>query len=413
MASALSKIQTRILRLRGLGYTGVQFNSLLISLLVFKLSNSLMLAGMALMIELAPKLLLYITGGSIIQRVSPTITHISLESARAALLILLGIGGVYLGSLWIVALCAALYQVTNAFSNILFEQLVTNWWRPEQHQAGHTNMVRFDQWGCLLALGCSLLIHDPVYLLLIAIVIQLTLTTAVLKQASQLHTYHVTSPPNVWLQIKQDASYVANKELLLYSLYGMFLVIPQGLFFSTIIFYLNRLDPAHTDNTFWLSLVLGARVVLSIVSLGALRRSHVNDSPEKTHNLIYWSLCIYLISGIFLIGKMPIVLWCAMLVLFGACAYMLIPWQRQVRQALIQRYVPPQSQSGATGMLISVEASSYVVAGALMAFSQNALTRISWVAMAFALLGAWGLWRKSNELMSQVQLERHTLEEEK
>ena len=121
---------------------------------------------------------------------------------------------------------------------------------------------------------------------------------------------------------------------------------------------------------------------------------------------------MYLICGVFLIGKMPILIWCMTLVLFGACAYMLIPWQRQVRQALIQRYVPPQSQSGATGMLISVEASSYLVAGALMALSQNALTRISWIAMLLAAIGAWGLWRTSHNLTSTVKLETHNVEDE-
>lgn len=164
--------QKRLAELRFLGYIGAQFNALLVPLLVLHLTHSVTLAGVVAMIEWAPKLLVYLIGGSFVQRFSSARLHIALDIVRLLAMIALGACSLGYGSFWVIAVASAFYQCANALANVLFEVSVTRWWDAALRAAGHARMFLQMQMGCLVAVLAGFALGGAPLLCALAIAIQ-------------------------------------------------------------------------------------------------------------------------------------------------------------------------------------------------------------------------------------------------
>lgn len=391
--------QTRLARLRLLGYAGVQFNALLVPILVFQLTGNATLAGMALFIEWLPKLAFYIGGGALVRKFSPVKAHTRLDASRLAALTILALCATGLGSVWLVALAAAVYQCANAVSNILFERAVTNWWDPSQRAGGHARLLQQDQWGCVLALAVGLVVQDPLLLASLALIIQATAFAEVLRHRDSIYPLKGTelpAPSNFWRQLRKDVVVVTKLPIIQFSVMTVCLSLPSALVFSALVFFLAQAESSMVTPTGWLSFLLLVRTGLSLVTLQWVRS--LLKKPNNEEWLARLGVGLVLTCTVLLSLQLP--LWGVILVvtILGASGSLYLPWLRTTRQELITQLVPESSRLGATGVLIAVEAASYLLAAVLLAaFGENLplTTRVTAVicAIGVAILIMFG-WRE-------------------
>lgn len=379
-----------------LGYIGVQFSALLVPLLVFKLSGSAALAGMALFVEWLPKLGLYLVGGSLVQHQGGARAHRLLDIVRLAALAGLGLAAVGGGSLWLVAGSAALYQCANAVSNILFERAVTLWWAPAMRAQGHTRMLKSDQWGCLVALLLALAIRDAAWLALTALVVQTLATALVLRSCPVAYAVSPVhdaaspmpdvAPTTLLAQLGRDARSLRRGILLRFACACALTGIPAALVFSALTFYLERAQAGAAANAQWLSMLLLLRTGFSLAVLQLMQAQLRNGTGRERH--------LALLGGALLLAgslatAWPLPLWGMLtaVVVLGVSSNLYLPLLRHLRQGLISAHVPERSRAGVTGMLISVEACAYLVAALLMKCMGQNLAALSTSATVLALLG--------------------------
>jgi hypothetical protein len=392
-----AQLRQRLLLLRFINYIGVQLCALLVPLLVYKLTNNLGLAGLAILVEWAPKLLLYCGGGALIQCLSAKRVHVGLEVLRiTALLVLLATVLGY-GNLWMVALAAASYQASNALANVLFEVNVTHHWPASSRTRAYTTFFRNDHLACVSALTLSMVISTPLIIVLVALFIQSSNLALVLMSTKHLYAHkpEVMSPTTAhqhlamryMRQLKTDIRHVCQPRLLGLSLSVTLLGIPGAMLFSAPVFYLHEAQSHIPNITALLSVVLLLKNIL-----GASVLSYVNHALARGQNDRH--LALSGMTGLLIcvaMAAVPSALLPAIIAMLGVglFATMYIPWLRKNRQDLLSELVPESSRPGVTGMLISVEASSYLLAGGVLALSGTGHIGVALCAAgALAVLGA-------------------------
>jgi MFS family permease len=386
-------LQNRFAQLRFITYIGAQLVALAVPLLIFNLTHSLTFAGLALLIEWLPKLGLYFSGGALVWRFGERHCLLVLNILRTAVFAALALVCFGYGTVWVVVICAALYQCANAVSNVLFENLVTQHWPPEQRASGHARLMKCDQLGCMVALIFGLLTLQPLALVLGGLISQFIC----LFVLARCHGYLAPARPpsagraltQVWQQLGRDIHAVKQADLLSFSAMSMLLAIPFCCLFSVLAFYLNRAQPGVADNAQVLSLILLGKTVLGAGVLSWLQQRLSKVGHENRYGI---AGMLILVLGAALASQsfaLPAAIGLLFIISLGWMLYQ--PWVRSLRQELVARHVPESSRGGATGILISVEALSYLLAGGLLFITRNQLD----LALLFAAaLAAAGLcWR--------------------
>ncbi len=382
------KAQNFLSKIRFLGYAGVQFNALLVPLLVFKITGSLSMAGLALFIEWIPKLGFYVGSGAFIQKFGAPLVHVSLDAARLLAFIVLTLCAfINFGplSVWAVAICAGVYQCSSALSNVLFEQSVTRLWSPQNRSSGHARILQQDQYGSFSALIVGLLINSVAWLCSIALLIQFFNFLLVLKTKrliySETPAENLIGPlsapvPSIKStkllghtfisQLKSDIHSISKIEFLKFSSIALMIGVPAAFIFSSLPFFLERSQAGMGEATSMLSFLLLSKTLLSIIVLAFVSRSR-----QSLSNKIYMpfvGLSIIALSTLILSFPLPLWIMFASACLLGITGALYIPWLRSKRQELIVSLVTPTSRSGATGLLIAVDAASYLIAAIFLTF---------------------------------------------
>lgn len=386
------EIRRQISRLRFTGYIGVQLSGLLVPLLVFQLTHSASLAGLALFIEWGPKLGLYVLGGSLVQCFSRRRAYLMLEFIRLLAMAALLVCALGFGSVWIVALAAALYQCTNAVSNILFEVTVTQWWPEPERAQGYTSLMRSDQAACAVGLSLGLVTGSPLILGFIGLGVQALVmlmavrTTRMIFSATEEQAQR-SGLASVVPQICRDIKAVRRPNLLWLAACGALLGVPVSIMYSAPAFYFDWAQPNIKNMTLLLSLVLLIRTLLISGLLSwvqILLKRGLSESKLAVIGIVLQVIC----SGL---AALHLPLIPAIAAMFGVCvgSVLFVPWMRTRRQELLLREVEESSRTGATGILISVEAASRLCAAAVLALSGNNLTIGLITACALGLIGGY------------------------
>ena len=363
-------IQNKIAVLRLMGYIGVQFNSLLVPLLVFNITNSVSLAGLALIVEWIFKLIFYVIGGAFVEKYQSKNIHIGLEITRLICLFFVLAGTLGLVSIWIIAVCAAVYQCANALSNILFERVVTTSWEKELRPQGHARLFQKDQLGCLLALLLGLIVKSLFVLSLIAIIVQFLTVVGVLRYSKEIHVSNMKSK-NFFSQLKQDIKFINQTEIWKFFTMSFLVSIPIAFVFSAIVFFIesSKIDSTATTS-YSLSFLLLVKTALSLSVLQIMRKYLLISFNEKS--LAYAGLTLVLITGLILTQSISFILFVTIASIMGASLCLYLPWLRSQRQEIINKNIPISSRAGVTGIMIAGEALSYLMAALIMfAFAKN------------------------------------------
>lgn len=383
--------QKRLTRLRFTGYFSNQFTSILAPLIVFKLTQSVAYAALALIIEWAPKVLVYLAGGSVVERLGFKISHTLSEIFRLLSLSGLAFACWGLSSLYgviLVGVCAGLAQCTNAVSNIIYERSVSTHWESDKRAVGQTLLLKQDQLGCFIALSLGLLFPDVKLLVLIALGIQLIATCLIFQWGSSLHE----STPilkrgnsSLFSQIKQDMQeLLKNKELLKVALITLMVFTPIAVGVSGLAFFIAKASSTFNQEQYRV-FGLFFKTIVALVLLSGVQRV-LKKSTVKLEHLAVLGLSL-ISAGVFILGIAKnaeiIVL---SLGIYVGCLGLLNPWLRSTRQALINNHVTAASRAGVTGLMSATEPLGFIIGALLLALTGAHLTLTVLLAATLPLL---------------------------
>lgn len=376
--------------MRFLGYVGVQFNALLVPVLVFQLSGSLALAGLALVVEWAPKVGLYALGGTLVAWLSPARAHVLLDIVRLLALAALVACAQGIGGLWAVALAAAAYQGSNAISNVLFERAISHNWEADHRSEGHARCLRQDQLACFVALLAALAVQSPFAVATLALVIQGWSLRETLAHATSLHSLQDASADRLVVQLAKDYRALCSPRLLTFGLAYLALGLPFAAANSFFVFMLYDGAASQTVTMTALATLLLARVSIALLAthwlMPLLRRSG-SELVLARLGLLGALACVLALAL-----PAPSGVLVASATAMGLTQLLTLPFLRAARQSLIAAEVAePASRPGVTGLLSTGEAVAYLVAGGLAWGLQGHLPLLLGVSVAIGAGGAWYL----------------------
>lgn len=397
------KVRRRLADLRFLGYVGTQFSGILIPVLIYQLTQSLTLAGLAMMIEWAPKLFFYVAGGSFITHYGRRRMHFLLDAVRMASLLVLLLAAFGHGNVWTIAIAAALYQCSNALSNILFEVAATHWWGRHGAQ-GHATMMKSDQFGCLLALSLAALFPDPKVVCLFALFFQVASLVMVRRSAADIYTVEgkaTSTAGRLHRQIARDMQALRQPAILRLTFFSLLARMPLTIIFAMAVFYLHRAEPNLGNPTQLLSAILLVRALGSALLLEVVQRQLKAGVSEV--GMAQWGFALMLLVAI--LAVFPLSLTCSIMAILaiGMVSYLCAPWQRANRQEVLRRHGGEASQAGVTGLMISIESSAYLLGATLAAACGNDMTLVLAFAAILAFIGTLGLLAETELMPRRLQ----------
>lgn len=386
-------MQQTISLARFMGYMGVSFCGILVPLLIFKLTGSTTFAGLALAIEWLPKLGLYIFGGGVISYWSSKTTHLYLEIGRVVVVGLLAIAALTsLHYWWLIGLAAMLYQCTNALSNILFENLVTAWW--ENKAEGHARLLKLDLTAGVIAAGLSLALPSLAVLLFLAFLVQGLTLAIVAHHGSAFYPKNKSDGKGLASVLKstQKAICIINKSMLGLAGLSMAVTVPFTALIVVLPFVLKEVFPSIDINAQIIALATLARTTIAFGAMHGVRYVLAKNASATPYFAFLSVGCTIAGFPLFLSNSpMAMLLGLALMSLTG---FLYSPWARTLRQELISEE-PEDLRASLTGLLISIEASTYLLGAGLVLLSHNDMKLLALLATAPLLVIslAWGSYR--------------------
>lgn len=369
---------------RGLGYTTANFTALISPILMYTLTHSLVLAGLGLIMELIPKILVYLYGSAWIYRYSAHKIHPALEATRWICLCLLLAVAFRLCDWWMIPLAGGLMQISNAFSNLLFEQYASSW-NKISTQHTYTAFVQADLFGGLLATGITMLIGVPTSVLGISLCVQGCLfffiyaNKDILYPAKQsdnttLKEWCHTEWKRPWKTFRQ-----MDRTLWTYVLFCLCFSFPVAVLFSHLAFFLEYAYQHMINQEFFATVNL-VRLIMGFLAMTAslkLTEKGWNQHVTFVGFLLFFMGALGLFSQhhIFVLGILCV----------GVSYYLLTPWLRKTRQHLIQLPQYAQHKNELLGVMIACDACSYFMAGVLATLPIS-LMNIAFMTFIFTII---------------------------
>lgn len=383
------QITSRIFWLRLTGYVGVSLNSMLVPLLIYTLTRSTLFAGVSLCVEWIPKLGLYVFGGALLSGWSNHRAHLGLEVLR-----LLAFGGMALAAChvlpwWMVSISAAVFQGTSALSNILFENVVSQWWPECSKAEGHARLLNADMLAGFLATGLGLLTNSVLLMLMLGMMSQLLAAILVWTWRNQVHVTqeHCRVEIQKVCRMTLKALGHLNAGLLKVSLIALALSLPSAALISTFPFVLAQAFPGHSMGAREIALGALVRTLTTLLVMQGVRAT-IKRRPGAEGCFARLSVvCVCFATLLFVFGPGGL----ALVGLFatGWAGMLALPWTRTARQALLPADF--QIRYSLTGLLASIEALAYLVGAACIAASGGnlkLLARLSLVPVCLVIAGA-------------------------
>jgi hypothetical protein len=147
------------------------------------------------------------------------------------------------------------------------------------------------------------------------------------------------------------------------ALAGTLIGVPCAAVFAMLPYFLEWASAGASADAGIFSALLLARTVASLAALFAMRAFLARRASRDL--LAYASLAAMGLSCAALAARPGVAVFAALAIAMAASSVFFAPMQRALRQELIAKLVAEESRIGATGMLISVEACSYLGAAGL------------------------------------------------
>lgn len=372
---------------RFIAYCGVSITAVIVPLLIFKVTGSLALAGIALVVEWTPKFGFYLFGGQLVERFGAHRAIVAADAFRAAASAGLLVCAAVEPSFFIIAALAAVSQSANAVSNIIFEAAVKSAWAPTRQTQGHAALGRADLLSGVIALPLVAML--PMEAMGAAAVACFSLAAAINATFGRgvFSDIHPVGRQTPWR--REFGIFTANLGLLLKSaklrtvaIFGLIVGLPGALVGSAPSFFLAQANASVADDHQFISTVIAVKSALAFILLGAI--SSLLDKGTIKERPLFATAFLTFLAGLATLGasKGSMTLFLSGYAAIHLGWYAMIPLLRKSRQGAI----PDGTRSSMTGVLISVEALSYLVAAAFAAaYSGNPLLFV-WPVMAVSTL---------------------------
>jgi hypothetical protein len=393
-------VQAQVIWLRFSAYVGVTLNGLLVPLVLYQITGSTSAAGLAVFAEWAPRIVLSVYGGHLAARLRSKHVHLALEIGRVVALVLLLLAVLRVVAWPVIAVAAALYQCTNALSNILFEALVSANWSQTTRSQGHASIGQADMEAAMLASLAGWLLLKPQWVLGMALGLQVLVVGLVALWRHRIHAALDTTRSSQALGIADiwKAWGAAGPRFKRIALLSAMTGLPLAAFLSALPFVLHAAFPRASMNLHTMALMTGVRLVLAVVVLRWVGR------VLKTRAHIPRWLVVGAYGALF-VGATFVLTNAAWLVVTGVCLVaagqvMAMPWLRTTRQALMPQ--DPAGRLGLTGFVVMADSSSYLCAALGIYASEGsmrALAGFCWLALAVAV-ASWLLSTRRQPLAS-------------
>ena len=376
-------IQNLVIYLRLLAYIGVNFNAIIVPILIFKFTGSVAIAGMALFFEWCPKLLFYLFGGSFISYFTAKKTHITIEIIRIITFLGFLLTILFLQHWIYVAICSAIYQATNAISNIINETMVNNHWKDDIKPIGYSKLLKADLEAAFIAMAIAFFVSNLIYLTSIAIFIQLFVCIFIFTNINKIHLMgedqKMSFLENIFL-IKK-ALILTDKNVFKLSALALLQGITGSLVFSTLTFYLTKAFHSNTIEADYFALFSMIKIIFCIFLIKLL--TVIFSKKLITEKQAAFISFFTSITSLLIITYLDYFYAAIALITLGFSLYLYAPWHRTLRQSLLPddlklRYI-------LTGILISIEAFCYIL-GAILLMIFNNLFIINWILIAINII---------------------------
>ena len=361
----MNRQQYLISVLRFIGYVGSSTSTLILPILVYKITNSPFFAGLTMFFEWIPKLWIYLFGGHILLKVGIKKIYLLMDGLRAFSFILFMLA-IHFNNQAYIFIAAPIMQGMNGFSNIIFELFVVSWWPVKGRLKGFSQLFYLD----LLA---SVLILPIIGLLPIRYIIVVGFCVFLFNFIiGFLNKYRHIKPlerlvfksscgPRCGV-ISNFVEVVKNKELFISSFVSFCFAVPSVLINTQMFFFLKNFNSNITN---FISFIADYRAFIFFASVCLLFMLRFVKNPLHILMFSYFMIISSFIV-LSLSKNMNLFLISFMFYTFGLHSY--IVFNKSYRQNMI----PKEKRFYFTGILSSIEAFSYIFSGLLfLAFSGN------------------------------------------
>lgn len=341
---------------RFISYIGVSIYSIIFPILIFKISHSVKLSALIMLVEWIPKLLVYVYGGIIINYFKLKKTYIWMEICRI-FVFLLFLLAFYNHNIILLFLLAPISQCSNAISNIIFENLITYWWKNNNLHKAFSSLTYLDLIASIIIIPLMyyLSINHIIIIGLLSFSLSLLFAYIVnFKHLSLLNGFNSYD-----ISLKDSIQFIyTSKKLLLNCFVAISFNIPIAIIGSQLPFFLAKFNTLN--NQLLISNYKATSSIIAILFLMLI--SFLN------FNLIIFYICIFLflLSLLGILFSNTISLFFITIVLNSICFYIYSVFNKKNRQQLI----PDKYKLSLTGILISIEAFSYIIAS-ILSYSLN------------------------------------------
>jgi hypothetical protein len=281
-------------------------------------------------------------------------------------------------SIVLVACAAALLQSCSALSNLLFEAAVSRWWPVEQRAAGHAQLLRLDLTAVVLALPLLAWLPLPA---LPAAAMAAFAVNCLAGMVCGHRVFDGAGQPQVSLPRLLDktrrnlGAIFGNRSLRGLTLLSVSVAVPAGVVAAQLPVFLHPVSAALAGDTVFLSSFAALRA-LSAVAVISLVKKRLRAGRSRLRLL--WAGLLLTAAGMAgMLAARGALVYCAAIVMLGLGFYLYTIFARERRQELI----PDSDRTSFTGLLISMEAVSYLLGAALLTiFSRQP----QWIMLAAA-----------------------------
>lgn len=384
----------KIAILRFLGYISVQFNAVLVPLLVFKMTNSLAMAGLTTILEWVPKMFFYLFGGSFIQKISSLTAHKLCELTRIACFLLFLVCTLNSSVSILIGITAALFQAANAISNIIFETLITENMDQAERPYGHALMLKADQIACFIALLVALIPMSIGVLCIVGVLSQILTFNFLLKykniHGDSLSKHEKTKNAFPYRKLFSNKSFF----LLCLGLAGFSFPIA---YISVVLPFMLGTEGANIQSIFVQTLLI--KTALTIGCLYLIKNS-LKVAPSNNLNIFRGGALLLVLSLLCLTFTQSKLFIIVFFVLISLSSIFVTPYLRTLRQEFIVKNDLIAHLHFTTGLFIGIDTLSYIMAGTVVASHQNIIHGL-WLSLFVFSFSWWFLYLYSKSIKSK------------
>lgn len=383
--------------LRFFSYLGSASGSIASPVLMYTMTHSLTMTGLALLVEWLPKSLMYIFGGQLAAFNGIRQTVYTLDYIRAGSYGFMLFNAVYLHSVIGLMLTLPFIQISNAIQNLVFEGLLGSTYKTQEERIkGNASLVRID----MLATGIMVLvglIFQNLYLLLVistlvmlfnALWIHSTgkgLFSALSKEIGDNNKLSFNVLKNnvvVGIQFLKR-----NPPLLKLLLLSMAINMPIIATVTGFPFIVN--EYLKSQNVMeWQSIVKAMQAFMGVFFLSAVvygmkKQFLTGNKVFKMANL----MVLVGSAGMLFADTFNGYLLAFLCSVSGSISYTI--WYRDKKQALI----PDEYRLSLSGLLIAIDTLCYSLIALVMAMAHGNLQLVLSLSAALLLMAVWVVWK--------------------